>query len=330
MEEIKTIVQSVSKGDIKPLYLLHGEEPFFIDKAERFLEDNLLTEDEKGFNQTIFYGKDATPNDIINTCRRFPMMAERQVVILREAKDYGKMENLLPYFKNPQPSTVFIICYKYGLFKDTTISKEISTYATVFKSEKIKDYRLSSWIQNHVKADGFTIVPKAAELMAESLGNDLSKIDNELNKLKIILPKGSAITDEHIEKNIGISKEYNNFELKNAIGKKDELKCYRIVQYLAANKSPMVLTLGLLYNYFSEVLKYHGLKDKSEKNVATVLKINPYFVKDYALAAKYYPMKKVSGIIEILKTTDAKGKGVGAQNMSEKDLMNEMLFKIFN
>ncbi|MFN3640162.1 MAG: DNA polymerase III subunit delta, partial [Flavobacterium sp.] len=209
MEEIKTIIQAVSKGDIKPLYILHGEEPFFIDKAERFLEENLLTEDEKGFNQTIFYGKDATANDIINACRRFPMMSERQVVILREAKDFGKMEELLPYFKNPQPSTVFIICYKYDTFKNAKISKEINEYATLFKSEKIKDYKLSSWIQYHVKSDGFTIMPKAAELMAESLGNDLSKIDNELNKLKIILPKGSTITDEHIEKNIGISKEYN-------------------------------------------------------------------------------------------------------------------------
>jgi len=330
MEEIKGIVQSVKKGNIKPIYLLHGEEPFFIDKIERFLEETLLTEDEKSFNQTIFYGKDATANDIINTCRRFPMMSERQVVILREAKDFGKIDDLLPYFSNPQPSTVFIICYKYALLKGDKVKKAILQNAEIFESKKIRDYKLAAWIQNYLKYDNYTITHKAAELLAEFLGNDLSKIENELNKLKIILPEGTAISDEHIEKNIGISKEFNNFELKSAIGEKNELKAYRIVQYLAANKSPMTMTIGILYNFFSDVLRYHGLKDKSEKNVASVLKINPYFVKDYATAARYYPMKKVSGIIEVLKTTDVKGKGVGAQNISERDLMNEMLFRIFN
>lgn len=330
MEEIKPIVQAVNSGSIKPVYLLHGEEPFFIDQLEHYLDESLLSEDEKSFNQTIFYGKDATATDIINACRRFPMMAERQVVILREAKDFGKFNDLIPYFKQPQPTTVFIICYKYALFKDKEVLKALDKNVEKFQSDKIKDYKLSAWIQYYLKSLNYTISHKAAEIMAESLGNDLSKIAKEVEKLMISLPKGTTITDQHIEDNIGISKEFNNYELKSAISAKDEFKAYKIVHYLAANKSPMVLTLGVLYGFFSDLLRYHGLKDKSEKNVASVLKINPYFVKEYAQAARTYPMKKVSGIIEILKSTDAKGKGVGAANLSERDLMNEMLFKIFN
>jgi len=330
MDEIKPIVQAVSSGSIKPVYLLHGEEAFFIDQVEQYLEKTLLTEDEKGFNQTIFYGKDATATDIINACRRFPMMAERQVVILREAKDFGKFNDLIPYFNQPQPTTVFIICHKYALFKGKEVLKALDKKVEKFQSDKIKDYKLSAWIQYYLKSLNYTISHKAAEIMAESLGNDLSKIAKEVEKLKISLPEGTTITDQHIEDNIGISKEFNNYELKSAISAKDELKAYQIVQYLAANKSPMVLTLGVLYGFFSDLLRYHGLKDKSEKSVASVLKINPYFVKEYAQAARIYPMKKVSGIIETLKSTDARGKGVGAANLPDRDLMNEMLFKIFN
>lgn len=330
MEEIKPILQAVSSGNIKPVYLLHGEEAFFIDQVERYLEDTLLTEDEKSFNQTIFYGKDATATDIINACRRFPMMAERQVVILREAKDFGKFNDLIPYFNQPQPTTVFIICHKYALFKGKEVLKALDKNVEKFQSDRIKDYKLSAWIQKYLKSLNYSILPKAAEIMAESLGNDLSKIANEIDKLKINLPEGSTITDQHIEDNIGISKEFNNFELKSAIASKDEFRAYKIVHYLTANKAPMVVSLGVLYGFFSDLLRYHGLKDKTEKNVASTLKINPYFVKEYAQAARIYPMKKVSGIIEVVKITDAKGKGVGASNVADRDLMNEMLFKIFN
>ncbi len=309
-----------------------GDEPYYIDKLTEYMEANLLTEDEKGFNQTILYGRDVSMEDVISTSKRYPMMAERQVVFVREAQDLAKsMEKLTSYAENPMPSTVLVFAYKYKtLDKRLKVLKHLVKNGVVFESTKLKDYQVGSWIERILKSRGFAIEPKATLLLAEFLGTDLSKINNELEKLQLILPKGSTITPKIIEENIGFSKDFNVFELRKAIGAANQFKAYQIVKYFSENpkEHPPVMTTGLVFAFFSQVLQYHGLKDKNPKNVASTLKINPYFVKDYEQAAKNYPMKKVSAIVASLRDIDVKSKGVGA-NMTNHDLMREMLVRIF-
>jgi DNA polymerase-3 subunit delta len=310
-----------------------GEEPYYIDKLADYIENNLLSEEEKGFNQTVLYGRDVTIEDIISTAKRYPMMAERQVVIVKEAQDLSKtIDKLESYAQNPMPTTVLVFCYKYKtLDKRKKVTKLIDKSGLIFESKKLYENKVGDWIKRVLSGQKYAIEPKASAMLVEFLGNDLSKINNELEKLKIILPAGSTITPKHIEENIGFSKDYNVFELRNAIGERNELKAYKIVQYFAENPkdNPIVMTTGLVFNYFVQLLQYHGLKDKNPKNVAAVLKINPFFLKDYDVALKNYPMRKVSQIVGTLRDIDVKSKGVGANGMPQHDLLKEMLVHIF-
>lgn len=332
LEEVKNIINDIARGSIAPVYFLMGEEPYYIDGICSYLENNLLTEEEKGFNQVVLYGKDVTIEDIISQSKRYPMMAERQVVIVREAQDLSRtIEDLISYVKDPQPSTVLVLCYKYKkLDARKKLTKEIKTKGVLFESKKLYDNQVPDWIRRVLAGKGYTITPKAAQMLTEFLGNDLGKVNNELEKLQLIVEKGAQITPQLIEENIGISKDYNNFELQNAIGERNQLKAYGIVQYFANNPKnhPMVVTVSLLYNFFSKLLIYHSLSDKSL--AAKALGVNPYFVKDYQEAARNYSMKKVSSIVGAIRNTDVKGKGVGASNISQGDLMKELLVEIFN
>ena len=333
MEEAKQIVTSIQKGDIKPIYFLMGEEAYYIDKISDYIENNILDEAEKGFNQMVLYGRDISIDDIVSNAKRYPMMAERQVVIVKEAQDLSRtIEKLVDYVNNPQPTTVLVVNYKYKkIDKRKGLFKALQKVNAVFESKKLYDNQVPDWIRRVLSGQGYQITPKASQMLVEFLGTDLSKIENELNKLKIVLPEDSQITPEAIEENIGISKDYNNFELRKAVGERNMTKAFKIVKYFGDNPkdNPMVVTVSLLFNFFSQLMQYHGLNDKSPRSVASALKINPYFVNEYSSAARNFPMKNVSKAISLLRDFDVKGKGVGANAISQDDLLKELLVKIF-
>ncbi len=332
MKEVKQIVSDIKSGNIKPIYFLMGEESYYIDKIAEYIEKNVLTEEERGFNQMVMYGKEVTIDEIVSNAKRYPMMAEKQVIIVKEAQHLSRtIENLLSYADSPQPSTVLVFCYKYGkLDKRKKIYKSIQKTGVLFESKKLYDNQVSDWIRMVLQGKGYSISPKAAILLVEYLGTDLSKINNELEKLQLVIPKDVEISPAAIEEHIGISKDFNNFELKKAIGERDILKATRIIHYFAQNPkdNPFVVTVTLLHNFFSQLLQYHGMSDHSSKNVASTLGINPYFVKEYQTAARNYPMKKVSQVISYLREMDLKGKGVGGASLSQADLLKELLVKI--
>lgn len=311
-----------------------GEEAYYIDKLSEFIDDTVLTEDEKSFNQMVLYGRDVTMQEILSNAKRFPLMAEKQVIIVKEAQELSRsIDQLESYLENPQPTTVLVFCYKYKtLDKRKKVYKLLQKNSVLFESKKLREYQIEPWLKRVITGKGFQIEPKASAMLVEFLGTDLAKISNEIDKLSIILPKNSLITADVIEKNIGISKDFNNFELIKAIVDRNSISAYKIVKHFSLNpkNNPLVLTLGLVYSYFSKLLLYHGLKDKSPNNAIKVLKISQYALKDYDIGRKNYPMRKVSQIISILKDVDLKAKGVGAQNINQGDLLKEMLVKIFN
>jgi DNA polymerase-3 subunit delta len=333
VDEVVKIVNDIKAQNIKPIYFLMGEEPYYIDRLSDYIEQNVLSEDEKGFNQTVLYGRDVSMDDIVSSAKRYPMMAERQVIIVKEAQDLSKsIDKLESYAENPMPTTVLVFCYKYKtLDKRKKVTKQLEKNGLVYESKKLYENQVGDWIKRVLQGKGYSIEPKASAMLVEFLGTDLSKINNELEKLQIILPQGTAISAKHIEENIGFSKDYNVFELRKAIGERNELKAYKIIQYFADNPkdNPIVLITGQVFSFFSNLLLYHGLKDKNPKNVATVLKVNPFFIKDYDVALRNYPMKKVSNIVANLRQIDVKSKGVGANALPVSDLMKEMLIGIF-
>lgn len=334
MDDVKQIVADIKKGDLKPIYFLMGEEPYYIDAISDYIEANILAEEEKGFNQMVLYGRDVTIDEIVGNAKRYPMMAERQVVIVKEAQDLSRtIEKLVSYAENPQPTTVLVMNYKYKkIDKRKTLYKTIKKTGVVFESKKLYENQVADWIRRVLSGQNYTISPKASQMLVEFLGTDLSKINNELEKLKIILPEGTQITPEHIEENIGISKDYNNFELRKAIGERNNAKAFKIINYFANNPkdNPMVVTVSLLFNFFSQLLHFHGLHDKNPRNVASALKINPYFVNEYVSAARNFPMKKVSSIVSTLREFDVKSKGVNSNAVPQGDLLKELLVKILS
>ncbi|MGD1945154.1 MAG: DNA polymerase III subunit delta [Croceivirga sp.] len=329
MDEVKRIVSDIKSKNLKPIYFLMGEEPYYIDKISDFIAKNVLTEEERGFNQMVIYGKDTSVDDVISQAKRFPMMAEHQVVIVKEAQHLSRsIEQFCTYVEKPQQSTVLVVCYKYKkLDKRKKLYKSVSKSGILFESKKLYENQVADWIRRVLSGKGYGISPKSAAMLVEYLGTDLSRIDNELQKLYLTIEKGQEIVPELIEKHIGISKDYNNFELKKAIAERDLKKASRIVRYFAQNPkdNPFVVTVTLLHTFFSELLQYHGLKDQSPRSVAQHLGINPYFVGEYQTASRHYPMKRVSRIISGLRELDLKGKGLGAHNISHGDLLKELL-----
>ena len=334
MDEVLKIVNDIKAGKIKSIYFLMGEEPYYIDRLSDYIEKNVLTEEEKGFNQTVLYGRDVAVEDIVSAAKRYPMMAERQVIIVKEAQDLAKtIDKFESYASDPMPSTVLVLCYKYKtLDKRKKVTKLFEKSGLVFESKKLYDNQVGQWITRVLQTKKYSIEPKAVAMLVEFLGTNLEKINNELEKLQIILPVGSTISANHIEENIGFSKDFNIFELRKAIGEKNQLKSYKIAQYFSENPKdhPLVMTTGMLFSFFVQLLQYHGLKDKNPKNVAAVLKVNPFFLKDYDVALRNYPMKKVSKIVTLLREIDVKSKGVGANSLPQHELLKEMLVGIFN
>ncbi len=332
MEAVKAIVSDIKQKNLKPVYFLMGEEPYYIDKISDFIATTVLTEEERGFNQMTLYGKETSIDDIISNAKRFPMMAEHQLIIVKEAQELSRtIENLVSYVVNPQPTTVLVVCFKYKkLDKRKKLYKAVQKNGVLFESKKLYENQVADWIRKVLNGKKYQISPKASALLVEFLGTDLSRINNELEKLFLVVPQGSEITPAHIETHIGISKDYNNFELKKAIGERNITKASKIINYFAQNPkdNPFVLTVTLLNSFFTQLLQFHGLNDHSPKNVASALGVSPYFVSEYQVAAKNYPMKKVSSVISNLRELDLKGKGVNAQNISHSDLLKELLVKI--
>lgn len=318
----------------KPVYFLWGDEPYYTDLASSYIADNVLTEAEQSFNQTVLYGKDSEAAQVSDLARRFPMMASHQVVILKEAQEMKSFGELIHYVEQPQPSTLLVINYKYKKpDKRQKIFKLLEKKAVWVESKKLYDNQVAGWITSHAKKQNQRLDPKAALLLAEFLGSDLSKIANEIEKLGVAMEKsGEMITPELVEKHIGFSKDFNLFELQDALGKKDVVKANRIVNYFGENerKYPIVLTIVSLYYFFSKLLLLHYSKDKSQQNLASVLKVNPFFVKDYLSAAKRYPAGKIVEIISMLRLYDMRSKGFDGNTTPQHELTRELIFKILH
>jgi len=328
------IISDLKNKIYKPIYFLMGDEPYYIDVITTFITQNVLSESEKTLNQIILYGKDVTIPSIIDTAKRFPMMANHQVVILKEAQDIKNFDKFIFYAENPLKSTILVINYKYRkLDIKRKLFKVLEKNGVVFESKKLYDDKIPNWINNYLKKQNCTMEPEAGMLLTEFLGNDLSKIANELDKLIITLPvNNKKITAKHIEKNIGISKDYNNFELHKALTQKNILKANRIINYFSQNQknNPISWTISSLYYYFSKILAYHFIKDKTKQNVASILKVNFYFVGDYEKAARAFSSKKVMEIISILREYDLKSKGIGNVSTPPGELLKELIFKILH
>ena len=335
----RQLIREIEKGEAKSLYLLHGEESFFIDEVADALENHVVQEGLEDFNLRIFYGKDSELSEVLEAARRFPMMADRQLVLVREAQDLGawrrkeELEKLEAYAAKPVGSTVLAFCFK-NKKADARLKavKTISRNGVLFLSEKVRDYKLAGWIRDYIKSEGLTVGQEGAQILAESLGNDLSKVVNEIQKLKILLPAGEEVTAEAIEQHIGISKDFNVFELQRALADKNVLKANQIVRYFEANPKdhPLAMIAPVLGSFFSKVFIFHGLKDKSPGTAAKALRCAPFAVKQYASAAGQYSPAKLGRIFGYLREADRKSKGQDNVSISGGMLLREAVFKIMH
>ncbi|MES2680143.1 MAG: DNA polymerase III subunit delta [Bacteroidota bacterium] len=353
MKEVNQILLDLKRRIFKPVYFLCGEEAHYIDVISDYIEHNVLEAADREFNQTVVYGKDTDLVSILGLAKQFPMMSEHQVVIVKEAQNLKELnksagsdegetsksgsnsasQQFLGYIHNPQPTTILVFCFKYKTIdKRSAVAKALQKHAVYLESPKLYDNQVPDWISGYVKDKGYSIGPKATFLMSEFLGNDLGKIANEVNKLLISLPAASEITAELVQENIGISKDYNIFELQDALAKKDVLKANRIINHFAANdkEHPAVMVLSSLFGYFSKILKYQFLADKSKFAAAGALGVNPYFVDGYAKAALNYNTLKLKHIFSYLKEYDLKSKGVDNSGINNGELLRELIFKILH
>ena len=329
----KEIISSISNKDFHPIYFLMGEEAFYIDKISDYISDNVLESQEKEFNQSVLYGKEVDIAQIIAEAKQFPFGATHRVVIVKEAQNIKNIDELESYLDNPQPSTILVICYKYKkLDKRKKFTKSLAKKALLFESKKLYDNQVPDWITKYLSEKGYKIEEKASFMLAEFLGTELSNISNELDKLMVIIKKQEKITANIIEKNIGISKDYNIFEFQQALGKKDILKSNQIVNHFSANPKahPLVVTLGMLFSFFQKLMTYHSIKDKNKNNVAAELKVSPYFVNQYSSAARNYSQSKLFDIFTHLKQYDLKSKGVNNTSTVDGDLLKELVYKILH
>lgn len=333
--EFDQLIQELKKKIYHPVYFLTGDEPYYIDLVSDYIETHVLSEAEKGFNQTIFYGRDSDPMMVMAAARRFPMMASQQVIIVREAQDWKNLDALKNYLAAPLKSTILVINYKYKKVDGRTeLAKILKSKTRFFESKKIRDYQIPQWIDSLVRENGYTITPQATQMLADFLGEDLGKVVNEVKKLFILVPKGTQINADHVEKNIGISKEYNPFELTSALGNKDIMKANRIITYYAANINahPIQATIGILFSYFSRLFRYHFLPLKSESEVMKQLKLSSIFIARKTIEeAKRYTPTKLFEIIGMLREYDMKSKGLDATgDVSQGDLYKELIYRILH
>lgn len=327
------IIKKIKQKDFAKIYFLHGEEPFFIDKITDAIIENAMEEHERDFNQSIHYGKDAEAPRLIAEAKEFPMMGERRLVVLKEAQDFRGIEDLTPYFSHPADQTIFVVNYKYKKFDARKKSiKAAAKNGVVFNSEKVKDYKLPDWVSAQVKSTGYSITPKATMLLVEFLGSDLSKIVNELDKLSILVEKGTTINEVHIEENIGISKDYNVFELINAVGAGNVAKANRIVDYFVHNPKAgnLIPIISSLFNHFSRLMRIHFLPNKTNQAIASALRVHPFVGGELLSSSRIYNPKKIARNIAVLHEYDLKSKGVGNASFSHGELLKELIYRLMH
>jgi DNA polymerase-3 subunit delta len=338
------IIADLQNKKYAPVYFLHGEETYYIDKISDYIEQKVLTEDEKEFNQTVFYGKDTDISSLISAAKRFPMMSQFQVVMLKEAQEMkslimreddkgSKHDPLISYLDNPLQSTILVICYMHKkLDGRTKLSAALKKKSVFFESERIKDHKIPAWVTQYAQSKAFRIHSQAASLLAEYLGNDLTKVSNELDKIMLNVKQDTEINSTHIEKFVGISKDFNVFELQNALSAKNILKIYRIVDYFAANpkNNPIIMVIANLFSYFSKIMLYHTSPSKDQGSIASLLKIPPFAVSEYATAAKAFPIGKTVQVISLLREYDMKSKGFENVATDDGELLKELMYKILH
>ena len=330
---VEKIISDWKKKIFKPVYWLEGEEEYFIDKAVDYAEHHILNESEASFNLSVFYGKDANWADVLNACRRYPMFAERQVVLLKEAQQMKDVEKLEPYIETPLSSTVFVVSYKEKkLDARKKFAKLVKENGVLVTTKKMYDKDVPAWTQELVHSKGLTISPRGLALLVDHIGNDLTRIENEIDKLSVNLGKGTNITEDDIEKYIGVSKDYNVFELQAALAAKDLARTIRIIQYFEANPKagPIQLILPSLYSFFSKVFMIFGAGTNDEKTIASSIGVNPYFMKDYMQAARLYSYPGVEKVLLLLHQYNLKSIGVGSTATEDASLMKEMVVKMLN
>jgi len=330
------IEKELKKGIYRPIYFLCGEEPYYIDLIGSYLENNILKEEEKAFNQSIFYGKDTEIDYILDTAMEYPIMAEKKVIILKEAHESTNLNALSSYIDHIQPTTILVILYKKKIDKRLSFFKKLekAKNCLFFESKIVKEYDMNNWVKDYCLSKKYKISPKAINMLTESLGNDIGKMSNEIGKLTIILPENGTITEEMIEKNVGISRDYNVFELISAITHRDVVKASTIVNYFSLDQKNhnIIPTIKNIFNYFLKLLTYHYHKNNaSQKEIIEMLSISPYFLKDYKYGATVYSPMKCSYIISMLRNYDLKTKGVNfADTANSGDLLKEIIFKIIH
>ena len=328
------IIEDLKNKKYSPVYFLEGEEPYFMDQISNYILEHVLTEDEKGFNQSILYGKDLSIDAIMTAAKRFPMMAERQVVVIREAQNIRNIEDLAIYTENPMRSTLLVINYKFkSIDKRKKLYKALQKNGIYFESKPLYESNIPGWITKYLKEKNLGIDPRAAQMITDFIGSDLQRIVNELEKVTISMVPGTSILPEDVEKNIGISKDFNMFELQKALGNKDILKSNVIVNYFIDNEkqNPLPVILGMLVGFFRKILIYHTLENKSDRSqVAQKLGVNPYFVNDYMSAGRNFSLDKAISVISMMREYDLRSKGARGGTTPSGDLLRELTFKILH
>lgn len=337
--EYPEIIKNIQQGNFAPVYFLQGEETFFIDNIIDNIESGALDETQKSFNQVVLYGKETTLTDVIGTARRYPMMGERQVVIVKEAqemRDWGKEDKqslVLNYLENPLASTILVFGYKYkSLDKRTKLGKSMDKYSVFLNSKKLYDDKIPGWIKSYCQASHVKIDDAAVMMLSENIGNNLQRLANEIEKLLLNCKKGESISSQMVQRYVGISKDYNIFELQKALGTLNKLKAHKIVDYFASNPSnnPLVLTIYSLFTYFSKLLLIHQTDNKSDNAIASVIGVNSFFAREYIQAAKNYPLGKVVQNIKHLQDADLQSKGIGYATKKEGPVLTELVYKLMN
>lgn len=332
--DFENILSDLKNKIYKPLYLFYGEESYFIDELTNYIQKNVLTDAEKAFNQTIVYGKDVNPVTVIELGRRYPMMANMQVVIIKEAQDIKDFKSFEPYAENPVKSTIMVFSFKQTktLDKRLKITNLFLKNGVVFESKKLYEKALYPWIIESLKKENLTIHPEALRLFYESIGSDLSRMANEIKKLAITQKPGSQILKDDIASNIGVNRDFNVFELQKALGEKDKIKVYRIMDYFGkdSKNNPLIATVARLFDYFTKLIIIQTLADKSKNNIAAKAGVPFYFADEYLKAAGNYSMAKLFSIVSYLRETDVKLKGVGANDIGDADLAKELIYKILH
>jgi len=326
-----TIISDGKRGIYKPVYWLEGEEEYFIDKVMKYAESNILNESETGFNLSVFYGKDADWAAVINSCRRYPMFAEKQVVLLKEAQQMRDIDKLEAYIENPLSSTIFVVSYKEKKVDGRTrLAKLLKEKGVVLTTKKLYDNQLPEWTEELVQSKELSISQKALMLLVDHIGNDLSRIDNEIDKMVINLGKRKAITETDVEQYVGVSKEFNVFELQSALATKNLSKAIRIIQYFEANPkaAPIQLILPSLYGFFSKVFMIYGLNTRDEKTIAASLGISPFFIKDYLRTTTIYSYADVEKVLLLLSDYNLKSIGINNSGTTDASLLKEMVVKM--